>query len=84
MHYIFKKQCKEGVEGMSKKKDRVDTTFRSCPICRGKQIIVYSRKLFKEKLHIYCYKCHKDIAVKIISRKENLDYIEMEKLLKRR
>lgn len=65
---------------MSKKKDRVDTTFRSCPICRGKNIIVHSKKRFKEKLYIYCYKCQKDIEVKIVNRKENLDYLEVEKI----
>lgn len=69
---------------MSKKKDRINTTFRSCPICNGKQIIVYCiKKFFKQKFFIYCYKCHKDIEVKITKRKEELDYIEMEKLLER-
>lgn len=50
---------------MSKRKDRLYTNWRSCPICAGKNIFVWkSKKLFcKEKTYIYCYKCEKDVQV---------------------
>ena len=36
---------------MSKKKDRENTSYRYCPICGGKHIIVYGRKTFKTKYY---------------------------------
>lgn len=50
---------------MSEKKDRKNITYRYCPSCGGKQIIV---SLIKEK-HIYrpllsCYKCEKSYYLK--------------------
>lgn len=50
---------------MSKKKDRENTSYRYCPICGGKTIIVHSIGKFKESHYIYCYRCHKDIRVEI-------------------
>lgn len=48
---------------MSKKKDRENTSYRYCPMCGGRQIIVYSEKIFKTKYYINCYKCNKHILV---------------------
>ena len=39
---------------MSDKKDIENTSYRYCPLCGGKQIIVYSEKIFKTKYYIYC------------------------------
>ena len=45
---------------MSKKKDRQDTTYRFCPHCGGKSIIVSKiRKFLKFKTLLDCYKCNK-------------------------
>lgn len=64
---------------MSKKKDRQDTNYRYCPMCGGKQIIVYlSKKIFKYKKYIYCYKCQKNIEIKEIYLKKNLEKLEIE------
>ena len=67
---------------MSKRKDRMNTNFRCCPMCGGKQIIVYiTKKRFKEKTFIYCYKCQKNIDVKVVYRKENLDSLEIRRYI---
>ncbi len=45
---------------MSKKKDREDTTYRFCPQCGNKTIIVSkARKYFKYKTLLNCYRCKK-------------------------
>lgn len=56
---------------MSKKKDRENISYRYCPICGGRQIIVYSEKIFKTKYYINCYKCNKHIFVKIKKEKND-------------
>ena len=63
---------------MSKRKDRLNTLYRYCPICGGKSILVWeTKKLFSEKkTFIRCYnKCHKDILVKDVYTKVNTDYL---------
>lgn len=69
---------------MSKKKDRENTMYKNCPVCGGKRIIVYSKKFFKRKYYIYCYKCNADIKVESVYRKYSLDYLEIQELYKRR
>lgn len=51
---------------MSKRKDRLYTHYRVCPICAGKNIsVLKSKRIFqKEKTYIQCHKCCKDIQVK--------------------
>lgn len=58
---------------MSKRKDRLYTHYRVCPICAGKNIYVWkSKKRFqKEKTYIHCYKCCKDIQVKVKKEDKN-------------
>lgn len=67
---------------MSKKKDRENTKYKNCPICGGKRIIVYSKKIFKRKYYIHCYHCNEDIKVLEAHRKETLDYIEIKEFFK--
>lgn len=52
---------------MSKRKDRLYTEYRCCPICRGRYIwIEKTKKLFhKEKTYIYCGDCNKYIEVEV-------------------
>lgn len=69
---------------MSKKKDRINQNYRNCHCCGRKGILVYAkRKFFRWNYYIYCYKCRIDILVKTYLRKEQLDYIEAQKLLRR-
>lgn len=51
---------------MSKRKDRLYTYYRNCPICGGKNIYVWkTKRMFrKENTYIHCVKCSKDIQVK--------------------
>lgn len=52
---------------MSKRKDRLYTAYRVCPICAGKNIFVLkSKRIFsKEKTYIHCYKCCVYVQVKM-------------------
>lgn len=54
---------------MSKKKDRLNTTYRYCPICGGKQIFIITKNISKKK-YIYCCKCNKNILVKVKEDKQ--------------
>lgn len=51
---------------MSKRKDRLYTQYRHCPICGGKYICVEEiKKLFhKKRTYIHCGSCRKYIQVK--------------------
>ena len=70
---------------MSKKKDRLNTHFRNCPICGGKQIYVYKRKkVMHEKAYIHCYKCNRNVQVKDIYNKRNRDSFIIEQVFKGR
>ena len=51
---------------MSKRKDRLYTDYRYCPICQSKCISVeIEKKFWKEKYYIYCHKCKKKIKVEV-------------------
>lgn len=69
---------------MSKKKDRLNTTYRYCPICGKKRIIVYIKRFIKRRYYIHCDYCSKDIKVEEAKRKESLDYIEIKQFYKNR
>lgn len=50
---------------MSKKKERKNTTYRYCPSCGGKQIIVFLvREKLKYRTILSCYKCEKSYCLK--------------------
>lgn len=58
---------------MSKRKDRLYTEYRNCPVYGKKTIYIWkTKKIFhKEKTYIHCYMCHKDIEVKEKINNEN-------------
>lgn len=51
---------------MSKKKDRLNTNYRCCPICCSKNIFVtQKRHIFKKtKTYINCCMCRKEVEVR--------------------
>lgn len=54
---------------MAKRKDRLYTEYRSCPICGSKNITIFKfKRLFKEHIVVECHRfeCNKNIEVKEI------------------
>lgn len=52
---------------MSKRKDRLYSEYRYCPICGSKYIVIGKKKkrFRKEKTYIYCGICKKHIKVEV-------------------
>lgn len=51
---------------MSKKKDRLNLPYRSCPACGRKTINVIIKGRFKKKMIIHCYWCKNETVVKVV------------------
>lgn len=62
---------------LSKRKDRLNTNYRYCPICGRKTVVVSKRKKIfqKEKAYINCYTCENKIRVEV----RNHDYTSSNK-----
>lgn len=63
---------------MSKRKDRLYTNYRACPICVGKNIFIWKSKrtFHKEKTFIHCCKCEKDIQVVVLNMEKRKEGVE--------